>query len=107
MHQDNPVSVWHMSSCYTYLQIEGWILPRVTLSLLGIQYVLMDSLNSISSISGMDSSYPFKLYPNMHQDNPVSMGCILLCIKSSARLGLDLQISHCSHTKVYHHRVSL
>jgi len=78
MHQDNLVSVWHMSSCYTHLQIEGWILHRVTLSLLGIQYVLMDSLNSISSISGMDSSYPFKLYPNMHQDNPVGEGHILM-----------------------------
>ena len=41
------------------LQIEGHMLHRVILSLLGIPYVLMDSAHTVPPISGMDSVYPY------------------------------------------------
>ncbi len=41
------------------LQIEGQMLHRVILSLLGIPYVLMDSAHTVPPISGMDSVHPY------------------------------------------------
>src|SRR6266404_7623212 len=49
------------------LQIEGQMLHRVILSLLGIPYVLMDSAHTVPPISGMDSVYPLYLCTRITQ----------------------------------------
>jgi len=71
------------------LQIEGQMLHRVILSLLGIQYVLMDSAHTVPPISGMASVYP--LYLSMHQDNLVSVGHMSSCC---TYLQIEGQIIH-------------
>src|SRR6266404_3134026 len=67
MDQGNPVSVMLTSLCSIYLQIEGWILHRVILSLLCIQYFLMDRAHTVPPISGMDSVYPLYLCTRITQ----------------------------------------